>query len=387
VVVGRTDVDSYGAFPPDGAALLRELQAGRPPATASAWYTARFGESVDMEDFLDTLRALDFLVADSEAPAVPAQVRGRRLGRLLFSWPAMVCYSLLMACTLTVCVGDPRLAPHPGNLFFTQYLVVIEVTVFFSQPLLMLLHEYGHVLAGRRLGLRTRLRIGRRLYFLVFETALDGLVVVPRSKRYLPVLAGMLVDVLGMCVLTLAAWSTLRPDGTLPLAGRVCLALAFTAVPRIVAQFYVFLRTDLYHLLVTVLGCSDLHGTARELLANRFNRLRGRTDRLTDESLWQPRDATVARWYAPVYVLGYAAMTLMFCTVFGPVAWRFADTAAHTVLGSSVSAGRFLDATVILAMNAFQLAAVAFGAIRAWRRRRSDRPSEHQLEGTAHATS
>ena len=29
VVIGRTDIDSYAVFPEDGAALVRELQAGR----------------------------------------------------------------------------------------------------------------------------------------------------------------------------------------------------------------------------------------------------------------------------------------------------------------------------------------------------------------------
>ena len=37
VVVGRSDIDSYGVFPTDGAALVRELAAGRPPADAAAW--------------------------------------------------------------------------------------------------------------------------------------------------------------------------------------------------------------------------------------------------------------------------------------------------------------------------------------------------------------
>ena len=36
-------------------------------------------------------------------------------------------------------------------------------------------------------------------------TALDGLVAVPRRKRYLPMLAGMLLDVLVVCGLTLGA--------------------------------------------------------------------------------------------------------------------------------------------------------------------------------------
>src|SRR5215472_13434001 len=39
VTVGRADINSFGLFPPDGAALLRQLEAGRPPNEAARWYS------------------------------------------------------------------------------------------------------------------------------------------------------------------------------------------------------------------------------------------------------------------------------------------------------------------------------------------------------------
>ncbi|GAA4876616.1 hypothetical protein [Kitasatospora terrestris] len=375
VVVGRTDIDSYGAFPPDGAALLRRLETGTDPRQAADWYRAEFGEEVDLDDFLDTLRELDFLLGEAEAEdrdaggaasrAVPLQW----LGRALFSRPAWLAYVALLAAAVLACADRPVLLPRPGNLFFSPYALLVQLVVFVSQPVFMLLHEYGHVLAGRRLGLRTTLRISRRLYFVTFETALDGLVVLPRRSRLLPVLAGMLVDVLGMAALTLAAWAGCGPDGTPSTAGRVCLALAFTAIPRLLAQFYFFLRTDLYHLALVVLGGSDPHGTARAYVANRLNRLRGRADLLTDESRWHPKDAAAVRWYAPAYLLGYAAMTVMLATVVLPVGWRFTASALATVRDGSVPFTRLADAAFALAMVGVQLLAVAYGAWRAWRRR------------------
>ncbi|MFF4342237.1 hypothetical protein ACFY00_20185 [Kitasatospora sp. NPDC001540] len=388
VVVGRTDIDSYGAFPPDGAALLRRLEAGTDPRRAADWYRAEFGEEVDLDDFLDTLRALDFLREDDppgEDRAEPAArpVPLQRLGRALFSRPAWLAYAALLTATALACADRPALLPRPGNLFFSPYALLVQLVVFVSQPVFMLLHEYGHVLAGRRLGLRTTLRISRRLYFVTFETALDGLVVLPRRSRLLPVLAGMLVDVLGAAALTLAAWASCGPDGTPSTAGRVCLALAFTAVPRLLAQFYFFLRTDLYHLAVVVLGGSDPHGTARAYVANRLNRLRGRTDLLTDESRWHPKDAAAARWYAPAYLLGYAAMTVMLATVVLPVGWRFTASALATVRDGSVPFTRLADAAFALAMVGVQLLAVAYGAWRAWRRRRTGAVGAHTTTSTS----
>ena len=83
-------------------------------------------------------------------------------------------------------VRSPELVPSYHDLFFTRYMTVLELVTFLGQFPLILLHELAHALAGRRLGLRTRLSIDRRMYYVVFVTELDGLVTVPRRKRNLP---------------------------------------------------------------------------------------------------------------------------------------------------------------------------------------------------------
>src|SRR5438874_10074715 len=85
VTIGRADIDSYGLFPPDGAALLRQLESGMPPAEAAGWYRNEYGESVDIEEFLDVLEELDLVVGDGEEVARAGPVKWQRLGRALFS--------------------------------------------------------------------------------------------------------------------------------------------------------------------------------------------------------------------------------------------------------------------------------------------------------------
>src|SRR5215831_15030884 len=88
VTVGRADIDSYGLFPPDGAALLRRLEGGESPNGAARWYFEEYGERVDMDEFLELLAEFEMLVGDGEQVAAPAPVRWQRLGRALFSPPA-----------------------------------------------------------------------------------------------------------------------------------------------------------------------------------------------------------------------------------------------------------------------------------------------------------
>lgn len=378
VTVGRPDVDSYAVLPADGAALLRQLVTGLPPRQAAEWYEATFGDRVNMDEFVAALSELDFLRTGEAEPSPIRPVRWTRLGRALFSPVAWVVYAALVgSCALAV-THSPVLAPHYRNIFFTRYVTIIELTLFVGQFPLLLVHESFHALAGRRLGLRSRLSLGRRLYYLVFETALDGLVTVPRRKRYLPMLAGMVADVLVFCALTLVAGGTLDADGQPSATGRVCLALAFMTVLRFVWQFYFYLQTDVYHAICTAMGCVDLQTTARRTLRNRVNRLLRRPGRLLDESAWHPRDRAVARWYSWLLVVGYAASIVTLLVAVIPTARRFLTGVFDRFVHPSTAAG-LTDSAVFVALNVLQVVALVWIARRDRRRRRSAPTPEHVL--------
>ncbi|MDX6719491.1 MAG: hypothetical protein QOJ63_1745 [Solirubrobacteraceae bacterium] len=372
VVVGRSDIDSYGVFPPDGAALVRELVAGLTPQAAAAWYAQTYSEPVDIDQFVATLRDLQLVCDEARDPAPTAApvVRWQRLGRALFCVPAWACYAALVAAAILACAADGRMLPSTHNVFFSDYLVVVELSVLVGQLVLTAIHELAHVLAGRRLGIRSSVALSRRFYFVVLETNLDGLAVVPRAKRYLPILAGLLADLLAVCALTVTAYLT-RTDGHVTLIGGFCLALAFTTLPRMAWQLYLFMRTDVYVLISTLTGCNDLDGCARGVLANKLNTLLGRHDRLRDEDLWHPADRRVARWYAPLLVGGYATMTVVGLAVGLPITWRFLSSAVERVAGPATETAHFWDSALLLALTALQVGAAVAIALRDRRRQRS----------------
>ncbi len=368
VVVGRRDIDSYGVFPADGAALVRELAAGRPVPDAARWYEDTYGEPVDVDAFVDTLSELEFLRPADAPLAAVEPVRWQRLARTLFSPVAAVLYGMVVAAAIGISLGDPSLAPRPANVFFVGSFVVVELTIVIGQLPLSGIHELAHLLAGRRLGLRSRIRLSNRFYFVVFETTLDGLVSVPRRRRFLPMLAGMGADVVVMAALTVAAASL--PAGSL--ASRVCLALAFSTLPRIVWQGYLFLQTDIYFLVATLLGCIDLHGTSRQWIANRWHRLRGRPERVVDEASWHPADRRAVRWYGPLMIAGYGAAVAMMVVVAAPLAWRLFGGALRTLLGDGdESTGATWDAAVLFAVSAAHIT-LAYVLARRQRRPRTD---------------
>jgi hypothetical protein len=384
VVIARQGDDSYNVFPADGAALLARLQEGATPEAAAAWYEESFGDAVDVDEFVQTLCELGYVRAEDEdeagaavaaeagaAVAAGVGVRWGRLGRAVFSWPAAIVWLALVAAAVVAGGLDHNFVPAHRDVFFSRSLVLIELTIVAGQLPLTVIHELAHLLAGRRLGVASRIRVAHRFTVVVFETVLDGLVMVPRRQRYLPLLAGMLADVVVMGVLVDVAW-LLGPG----VAAKFCLALAFTTLPRILWQFFVFLRTDVYYLLATALRCDNLDGAGRDVLRHWYRRQRARLAGRFDPRLlpahapqerWAARDWRAGRYFAPLLVVGYAAMVGTLLGIVGPLTLRFVERAIDALRGGG--ALRW-DAAAVLALNLAQ--PVAARAL-AWRARRDRR--------------
>ncbi|MHA6757562.1 hypothetical protein [Streptacidiphilus sp. PAMC 29251] len=311
----------------------------------------------------------EMLVPEGEQVAEVKAVRWQRLGQALFSPPAWVCYAAVVVAGVLAMILDNHVTPRYQNVFFTtSSLVALTAGNVLGQAPWILLHEGAHAVAGRRLGLNSRLRIGRRFYYLVFVTTLDGLVAVPRRKRYLPMLAGMLVDVLVVSALTLAAIPMVGQHGVTGFFGKFFLAMAFGALLRFAWQFYFFLRTDLYFLATTVLGCNDLQTVARQTLQNRFWSLLGRREKLVDPESWTQRDRDVARWYVWLMVAGYTLMTVLLVIVVIPTAVRITELAWHKLV-NNLTPLNMADVGVFLVLNFGELVLAGVLAVRGWQRR------------------
>jgi uncharacterized membrane protein SirB2 len=383
VLVGRADIESYAVLPTDGVALLNQLSGGVSAEDAATWYEATFGEPIDIMDFVSTLYELGFIRVDGQQATEPERVRYQLLGRLVFSPGAWIVYAAVIVMGVIAMISRPGLRPSTHHVFFCSSLVVIQIVVALVQMPVSLWHEWFHVLAGRRLGLPTRLGVGRRLYFFVFETHLNGLLGVPRSKRYLPFLAGMLADILLFSGLTLTAIAADGLHGAFSWVGKLALAIAYLILLRLAWQFYLFLRTDLYYVFVTACGCTDLHGATSAYLRARVARLirLSHLDKLApvtwipgwprlpglgsvpvDDTDWSPRDRAVAPWFALITLVGtgFLIAGVVFAVV--PVLVEFVQRIADGLAGGAVDTSRFWDAAVTLMMAIIQFGVLPIAA-------------------------
>ena len=352
VMVGRPDIGSYAVFPVEGAEVLRLLDAGTPVPEVAAWYQETCGSELDVDDFLEVLGDLQFVRGDGEEEPPEVPIRWQRLGRLAFSWPAMTCYAVI---TLAACVAMarfPYLRPTYRHLFFTKYLSLIPVAMAAATIPLVLLHESFHALAGRRLGLPSTLAIGRRFYYLVGETRLDSLFSVPKRKRYLPFLAGTIVDIVVLSALTLIA-GLLHSQGFPAWSYGFCLAIAFALVLRLIWQVQFYLETDFYFVISHAMRCPDLHRAAKFYVKTRAFRLLHRPPPESDAE-WSDRNQAFARWYAPLLIIGYgfSLFTLLWAGI--PSLIRFAELLAGRFTGSHNPKGGILDALIFAVLMSLQ---------------------------------
>lgn len=374
VMVGRPDIGSYALFPEEGAEALRLLGAGTPMSGVAAWYEQTCGTSLDVDDFLAALDDLRFLRADGEEEPAGVQVRWQRLGRWTFSWPALACYAALTAAAVVAMARAPYLRPTYHHIFFTQYLSLIPITLTAALIPAILLHESFHALAGRRLGLPSTLSIGRRFYYLVAETRLDSLFSVPRRKRYLPFLAGVIADVVLMSTLTLTA-AVLHDQGCPSWCAGVCLAIAFTCVLRVIWQFMLYLETDFYFVISHALRCPDLQRAAKFYIKTRVWRLLHRAPPWSAAD-WADRDRAIARWYAPLLIVGYgfSLCTLLWAGI--PSTVHFISLIIDRFRGSQNPASGILDALSFIVLTSLQWSLVLYVAVRDRRARVRQASSE-----------
>jgi hypothetical protein len=379
VMVGRPDTGSYGVFPPEGADLLRALEAGTTLEAGAQQWQDRTGEILDVDDFLGILTDLDFVVAEDGVRVERPQVRWQRLARALFSPLAWAVYAAVIGAGLVTMAVDPSVRPYYGNIFFTSQLAVITVVLALAQFPLLLLHETFHALAARRLNLPSTIGIGRRFYYLVAETRMDSLYSVPRHRRYLPFLAGALVDAVGVGAFTVLSAAG-RHWGAPPWLSGLALALAFSGVVRILWECMFYLETDFYFAISTAAGCTDLHAAARHRVRTWVRAAFRRPAKPAPEE-WAEPDLAAARWYAPLMVGGYGLSLAMLALVGLPTAVRFWTTAIHRLDGSQPRTFWGVADTLFFALLSLtELGLLGYVTIRDLRRRRAR--TSHRTERT-----
>ncbi|MEU8103975.1 hypothetical protein AB0C18_09635 [Nonomuraea muscovyensis] len=315
VLLGDPATGTFIAIPPVGGVVIAALRDGADMEETARRAEEYAGEPVDVPAFVEALRELGFVDDGERAPVPTAPVQGRRWlfgvrrewAAPLFGRAAWTVYGLAAAFDLGVLILVPGLRPDPGRDVFFADVGLSSVLLYPMFLAVAALHECWHWLAARALGIPARFGVDRRMVFVVFETDLSQLWSVPRRRRYGPLLAGLALD-----SLLLGITFALRLTTDVP----VLAALTYVLVFQIAWQCMIFLRTDLYGVLITWLGCKDLWRVQSLLRRRAFGRFGAAVGRFgtglrelsaaeaAELAAADPRDLRAGRWFRWLWLAG-----------------------------------------------------------------------------------
>lgn len=375
IVIGRVDTGVFLALPPDAVEILDSLAQGKTVGEAQDLYLKNHGEVPDVEDLLQFLQSKGFVrpsvkkdqkaepappapgPASAPVPAAdaePPQIRyhftnvPQSLAERLFGRTSLTICAFVMALAGLVALREPSLVPGRDALYFSEHSTFKTLLLILMGYTTVFIHEMGHLLAARAAGVPSRLGIGHRMWILVAETDMTGLWSVPKRKRYLPMLAGPLIDVVSASAILLLLFAESRRWIALPgLVHQLCAAMFFVYMMRLLWQCFFFVRTDFYYVIATFFGCKSLMRDTQVFLGNQFRRLFSGNQ--VDQSRVPKSEMRVIRAYAWVWLIGRinAFIFLFFVTI--PVATKYLQSSSGTLLsGFSQGSYAFFDALFVV---------------------------------------
>lgn len=353
-IVGRVDAGTFAAMPEIAVHVIRLLQSGIPLEQVQARLVEEHGAEVDLEAFIDQLLELEFIQSIDGRQLEVEPVAAAHLGRIearhvgwIFGWPGTVAFAALMAGGALALIRRPDLLPSYHDFSWTASSSVVLVGNALWLVFNQLIHELAHLFAARSLGLPARLELSTRLHFVVAQTQLSSLWSVPRRHRLGVYLAGIAWDLIPIAVgLMLSAFLPL----SLPFR-RFLAAVMLINWLGILWQFNVYLRTDIYYVILELVRGHNLYEDSLAYLGGRVHWLLRRVG--VAESLRYlgtpvrdlgPTEARRVRIYAALILLGSVVSLSVFLAYSLPLVVSMVAQA----VGSAVAGAQMHEPWAIL---------------------------------------
>ncbi len=360
--IGNAELDEFYQFPEEGLNIIRMLQGGASVATIETTLAQTSEESIDVREFIDTLLEIGFIHPEAERHRFQESVEAvrntdkrlvfranPRIARMVFSWPSLALYLGIVGYAAYSAIQDPQLRLNLEAFYLERNLTLTLVVLLLMYAFTASLHELGHMLAAARQGVDSRLGFSNRLWDIVAEADMTGLLALPREKRYLPMAAGMLVDVFSIAAITLILkWLFANsPNG---FAIQLLQALALQITISITWQFNIFLRTDVYYLICNYFGYADLNAQAYHFYQNQlhafsFGLLGKRTEPL------KPQQVIIARTFFAIWLLGRIASIGFLVLILIPTLYRYFERAVETYHNPYMPASAAIDIAIFATIS------------------------------------
>ncbi|MGN8644531.1 PqqD family protein [Gracilibacillus sp. HCP3S3_G5_1] len=156
------------------------------------------------------------------------------------------------------------LLPTYTAIFIFDSMVLNILTYMLISLIIIILHEFGHILAIRSFDLPAKVQLGNRLFLIVAETDLTAAWKLPTKQRNLLFLGGMFIDQL-ILISVLVVKLTVSIDHYI--INGILTLVVFDIFIKTIYQCCFYMKTDLYYLLENNTGCYNLMENGKNYMA------------------------------------------------------------------------------------------------------------------------
>ncbi|MFV8829603.1 peptidase [Alkalihalobacterium sp. APHAB7] len=230
-------------------------------------------ETVDLVDFAEQLLELQLI---KEVDGVTVEVKKSRpvesgftwipssVGRVFFNRFSNKLYVGLLAVNVLFLIVNPQSFPSYKDIFLFETVMPSLLLWMGVSLVLVLIHEFGHILAVRSYDLPAKLGIGHRLFFVVFETDLTPAWKLAPKQRNRLYFGGLCFDQLMLFIaLSLQLFFGVNHGLIAGILGLVVLDIFI----RTIYQCCFYMKTDLYYVFENCTGCYNVMENGRKLLS------------------------------------------------------------------------------------------------------------------------
>ncbi|MEN2465726.1 peptidase [Ornithinibacillus sp. JPR2-1] len=268
-------------------------------------------------------------------------------------------YLFLLFINIGLILLHPELLPHYQDIFIFDSMIANMLTYTGISLILILIHEFGHILAIRSYNLPTKLDIGNRLFLIVFETDLTpAWKLAPRQRNPL-YFAGMSFE---QVILFIAFSLTLLIGDSNPLLFGLLGIIIFDIFVKTIYQFSFFMKTDIYFIIENITGSYNLMESGKNYLSKWLPFIK----QDTTTTIYKD-ELSAVRLYSVFYVIGMVLITCLFALYFLPQMiaifahiWKYLWTP---------SSPYFWDAIVLLGLSILMIGLLIYAKFRSIRDR------------------
>lgn len=273
------------------------------------------------------------------------------VGRLFFNRMMDKVYLLLLVLNIFIFVLNPELFPHYKDIFLFDSMVMNMLVYLLISLVLIMIHEFGHILAIRSYNLPAKLSIGNRLIFIVFETDLTSAWKLDPKKRNILYLAGMSIE--QVLVFVSLGLMLLFPDANFV---GILSIIVLDIFIKTIYQCCFYMKTDVYYVVENVTGCYNLMESGTEYLRSIFKKQR--ISWKEKQKMFQD-NLNVIRMYSVFYIIG-VFLTLLLATIYLLPQLYYAYTTIFSNIQRPDNSAAFWDAVAFIAQTIFMIGLLVY---------------------------